>query len=90
MRALAVITISAVIATGLASLFMKLPVNSQSAFRELLRRLFELAKLLAGGGIRDEAAQAALTTREIFLSVWFLAFVPALFACGYITHQYWR
>lgn len=90
MRALAVITISAVMATRLASLFIKLPVNSQSAFRELLRRFFELAKLLSAGGIRDEEVQAAITTREIFISDWFMAFVPALFACGYITHEYWR
>ncbi len=92
MTALVDVAIAMLVATGLATLIVKLPMAMQSWFRQLAGVFFfailTVNNVFAGTG-RDEVGLKATTTRETFLFVWFIVFVPSLFACAYIMRN-WR
>lgn len=93
MRAIIILAIAAIVATGLSTLFIKSPPTGQSWFRECVRIFFQaymsVVQAFAGAG-RDAPNVEKLTTLEVFLSMWFIAFVPTLFASGYAMHRWWH
>jgi hypothetical protein len=94
MRALTVLTVSAFVATALSILFMRSPPSAQSGFRACARAFFQaymnFAAVFVGGAVDAAKRVDTLANREIFLSIWLIAFVPALFLCAYAVHLWWR
>jgi len=93
MTALVDVTIAMLVATGLATLIVKLPLAAQSWFRQFARVFFSAiltVNTLFGGVGRDAVSLKAVTTRETFFFAWFIVFVLSLFGCAYITRNWWH